>query len=71
MRVKIGDVWYTPTEIPIMIELTDNDKTNITNMLPNAQRFSAYPQGYFKSDQECLDWMEADKKLREWSAINE
>jgi hypothetical protein len=71
MRVKIGETWYDPNNIPIMIELTDADKINIANMLPEAKRYSAYPDGVFESDQEALDWMEADKKLKEWKAYNE
>lgn len=71
MRVKIADTWYDPYDVPIMIELTDKDKSNIANMLPEATCYSAYPDGLFKSDQEVLDWMEADKKLREWKDTNE
>ena len=71
MRVKVGDTWYSPNDIPIMLELSDQDKENISNMLPEAGCYSAYPDGIFSIEAEVLVWMEADKKLKKWRAENE
>lgn len=43
MRVKVGDTWYTDEEQPLMVELSDFDKTNIRDMPSFATRYCSAP----------------------------
>ena len=56
MRVNINGVWYDAEQIPIQIELSDADKRNIQNMLPEAKNYVTFP--------DSLDWEEAKKILK-------
>jgi hypothetical protein len=55
MIVKIRDKYYDSEETPIMLVLTDNDKQNITNMLPECDRYCSYPDGM--DSNEIPNWM--------------
>jgi len=55
MRIKINDTWYDPNKDVIMVELTPEDKSNITNMAPEATKYCAYPAG---TDYHAIEeWM--------------
>lgn len=43
MKVKIGAEVYDSEEQPIMIVLTDEDKNNINQMLPDATKYCSFP----------------------------
>ena len=45
MKVRIGDQTYDANDQPIILKLTDQDKVNISNMLPHCTRYAAYPTG--------------------------
>lgn len=62
MRVKVGDTWYSPTEQPIMIELTEADKFNIMNMPASATKYAMYDDHFFDDRQLAFNWM--DDKLK-------
>lgn len=63
MRVKIGDEWFEPKpDLPIMIELSSQDKINIQNMIPEAKRYAVYDTDVF-SEEEILDWMKEGSKV--------
>jgi len=58
MKVKVGDKIYDGEDELVMVILTDQDKVNIANMLPECDRYCVYvggPDGY--SEQEVIDWM--------------
>ncbi|MCY4583935.1 MAG: hypothetical protein OXE50_14250 [Chloroflexi bacterium] len=60
MRVKVKDQWYEATdECPIMVELTDQDKTNITNMIPTATRYAIFQK--VTPDGEPSEWADLDR----------
>lgn len=44
MKVKIGTEVYDSEEQPIMIVLSDEDKNNITQMLPETTKFCSFPK---------------------------
>lgn len=50
MKVKIGTKIYDSEKEPIMIVLSDVDKENITNMLPECTKFCSYPEGIESSE---------------------
>ena len=53
MKVKIGDKIYDPEDQPIMFILTDKDKENIRNMLPDNCKYCCYPNsGYTEEEIE-------------------
>ena len=58
MKVKIGDKIYDSAEEPVMVILTDGDKKNIANMLPECSKYCSYPDDTFKSDDDAYKWME-------------
>jgi hypothetical protein len=43
MRVKVGDTWYDPSEIPIVLELSPVDKQRISEMSPEATKWGLFP----------------------------
>ena len=56
MKVKIGNEIYEANDVPVMVILSEKDKENIANMLPEATKYCAYPEG---TDRELIaDWME-------------
>jgi hypothetical protein len=56
MRVNINGVWYDAKQIPIQIELTDADKSNIQNMFPKCDNYVTFP--------DTMKWEEAKKVLK-------
>lgn len=57
MKVKIGDKIYDSEKEPIMIILSDADKKNITNMLPQCTKYCSFPEE-FKDD--IKRWMNTE-----------
>ena len=58
MRIKIGDIWYSCKDQPLMIELTNQDKKNIANMNPECHRYMEFIPTHFTSDEERDGWMD-------------
>jgi hypothetical protein len=50
MKVKVGDKIYDGANEPIMIILSDTDKSNIANMLPKATKYLSYPDSMSVED---------------------
>jgi len=48
MKVKIGEITYDSEVEPIMIILTDSDKSNIKNMHPECYRYIIFPDNIDK-----------------------
>lgn len=46
MKVKIGEKIYDSNEEPILIVLSDDDKENINNMIPEATKYCSFPDIY-------------------------
>lgn len=57
MRVKIGDEWFDSHDEPMMVVLSDKDKRNIANMIPEADRYAQFPNDRFSSF-DMLEWMD-------------
>lgn len=60
MRIKIGDEWHAiaPGK-PIMAELSDDDKRNIVNMLPECTKYAVFDDADETTSDEKLAWMKA------------
>ena len=59
MKVKIGNRIYSSEEQPIMLILSDEEKQNIGNMPPDANRYCSYPY--------TEKWCSSNfKKIKEW-----
>ena len=43
MKVKIGNKIYDSKDEPIMVILSEQDKTNIASMTPTAHKYCCYP----------------------------
>ena len=43
MKVKIGEKIYDSEKEPIMVILSESDKENISNMLPEATKYCSFP----------------------------
>jgi hypothetical protein len=56
MRVNINGVWYDAEQVPIQIELTDADKSNISNMHPQAKNYFVFP--------DKMDWEKVKEILK-------
>lgn len=55
MKIKVGDTIYNSQFEPVMVILSEADKQNIINMLPEATKYCAYPEG---TDREFIRaWM--------------
>lgn len=59
MQVKVGDKIFSSDYQPIMVILTDSDKTNIANMLPECSKYATFQDDW--GDPEAMRaWMDAD-----------
>lgn len=58
MKVKIADNIYDGDKEPVMVILSDEDKKNITNMLPECSKYMSYPDNFFEDDAAAYEWME-------------
>jgi len=56
MKIKVGDKVYSVEDEPIMVILTDKDKENIANMLPECTRYCSYDSEVY-TVKEIEDWM--------------
>lgn len=52
MKVKCGALIYDSKDIPICILLSDMDKENIKNMIPEAHKYASFPEYFSKRDAE-------------------
>ena len=44
MKIKVGDEWFDcEVGLPVMVELTKQDKINIANMLPECTKYAIFP----------------------------
>lgn len=50
MKVKIGDKVYDGETEPVMVILSEQDKLNISNMLPDNTKYCSYPDDYTQED---------------------
>ena len=55
MKVKVGDTVYDGAVVPVMVILSDADKNNIANMLPECTKYASFPDGI--SEAEIGVWM--------------
>ncbi len=61
MRIKVEDKWYDGNEQAILVELTDKDKENIANMLPECAKYCQFTSKY--TEEEINTFMELDEEL--------
>ena len=55
MRVKVGSNWYEASaEKPIMVELADEDKKNISVMADKVDRYACFDSGDGRTIQERM-----------------
>ena len=60
MRIKVGDTIYDAGEEPVMVILSETDKQNIANMLPEATKYCGYPEG---TDRDFIrEWMKIEEE---------
>lgn len=55
MKVKIGDKIYDGQHVPVMVILSDTDKKNIANMLPECTKYAEFPDD--SPQDEIERWM--------------
>lgn len=56
MKVKVGNKIYDGEYEPVMAILTDQDKENIKNMLPECTKYCMYPEAGYTVE-EIQKWM--------------
>jgi len=58
MRVKVGNWWFEACSmLPVMVELTEQDKRNIANMAPEATRYACFADDDPRDEAERKEWM--------------
>ena len=60
MRVKVGDSWYSPeVGSPIMVELTNEDKTDIGSMSCDLSKYAIFEDNdkNFDARDKRIAWM--------------
>jgi len=60
MKVKVGEKIYDGEKEPVMVILTEQDKENIKNMVPEATKYCMYPNTF--SVDEIKEFMKLDEK---------
>ena len=58
MKVRIGDAVYSTDDQPITLELSKEDRENISNMDPKATKFMEYEEGLMTEDEAKAKVME-------------
>ena len=61
MRVKVGDKWHeSGPGKPIMVQLAKQDRKNIANMIPGADRYAVFREDdpAFLTTASKLAWMD-------------
>lgn len=58
MKIKIGTKIYDAGKEPIMLILTEQDKSNIKNMMPECSKFIIFPDHCDK--QKISKWAETE-----------
>lgn len=59
MKVKIGLEIFDPNDQPLMVILTDTDKSNIANMDPKFYKYCSFPDSFDDATQKkLLKWMD-------------
>ena len=58
MKVKVGDTIFVSDNQPIMVILTDDDKSNIANMDPDCTKYATF-QDDWGTQKQMLEWMDA------------
>ena len=56
MRIRIGEQVFDDSSVPMMVELTDADKRNIANMLPECFMYAVFPDD-FGTREKMFNWM--------------
>jgi hypothetical protein len=57
MKVKVGNVLFNGEQsVPVMVELTPQDKENISSMSPDNTRYAVFPDDWGTPD-EMRAWM--------------
>ena len=59
MKVKVGDIIYDSTKVPIMLILEKKDKENLSHLTSEAYKYCSYPSGMLEIDVD--KFMEVDK----------
>jgi hypothetical protein len=57
MKVKVGSKIYDGEHEPVMVILSEEDKKNISNMLPEATKYCSFPDDVAFDPEEILKWM--------------
>lgn len=55
MKVKVGNQVYDSKDQPIMVILSEDDKRNIANMLPDAHQYAEFPENL--DEDQVRAWM--------------
>ena len=55
MKVKVGNKIYDGNKEPVMVILSDYDKSNISNMLPECTKYASFPIDC--DGKEIEEWM--------------
>lgn len=59
MRIKIGDTWHEAEPgKAIMVELSDDDKSNLSRMAPEATKYAVFTDDDPRTREQKLEWME-------------
>ena len=59
MQIKVGDKLFSSEDQPIMVILTEDDKENIANMLPECTKYATF-QDDWGDEKAMLSWMDTD-----------
>jgi len=59
MKVKIGNKVYDGSVEPVMVILTDDDKQNINNMIPECTKYCQFPDDM--SEEEARKFMKIEE----------
>ena len=58
MRVKVGHWWFAPSkDLPVMVELTEQDKWNIAHMAPEATKYACFADDDPMDEEQKKQWM--------------
>lgn len=60
MKVKVGNKIFDGNKEPVMVILSDEDKQNIANMAPKANKYLCYPENGM-TEEEAKEFMKVEE----------
>lgn len=57
MKVRVGNLWFNSDDVPILVELDEQEQLDIGSIFP---RLSVFPESMYFSAKEIQDFLDGE-----------